>query len=90
MAIKIFEILSGIIKSSNVYLLIAGDGKLKDELIKYVENKKLQNILFLGSIAADEIPHYLSISDVVVGTSLYSNLNRSIQEAMALKTCSSF
>jgi len=83
LAIKIFEILSGIIKSSNVYLLIAGDGKLKDELIKYVENKKLQNILFLGSIAADEIPHYLSISDVVVGTSLYSNLNRSIQEAMA-------
>jgi glycosyltransferase involved in cell wall biosynthesis len=64
--------------------VILGDGSLKQELIELAKQLHiLDKTLFLGRIKNDEIPRYLSLADIVVGPSLYSNLNRSIQEAMA-------
>lgn len=40
-------------------------------------------IRFLGGLSLSKIIEYISISDVVIATSLYSNMNRSVQEAMA-------
>lgn len=68
----------------NAHLLIAGDGSLQDSLIRLTETLGIErNVTFLGSVRNDEIIKYLSISNIVAATSLYSNMNRSIQEAMA-------
>lgn len=84
LAIKSFEIFLKKTKKNNAYLLIVGEGVLKDHLVELVKGNYIENnVTFLGEIPIDMIPEYLSISDAVVGTSLYSNMNRSVQEAMA-------
>jgi L-malate glycosyltransferase len=84
LALEAFKVLIENISYKNIYLIIAGDGNQKESLLKLKENLSLgQNVLFIGDVPSIEIPDYISISDIVIGTSLYSNLNRSIQEAMS-------
>lgn len=71
-------------KLNNASLLIVGEGNQKDELMELAKNLHIdQNVMFLGAVSLSLIPEYLSISDIVVATSLYSNMNRSVQEAMS-------
>lgn len=68
----------------NAHLLIAGHGSLKDSLLHLTETLRIErNVTFLGNLRKDEIIKYLSVSNIVAATSLYSNMNRSVQEAMA-------
>ncbi len=68
----------------NARLVIVGDGPLKESLIHLSKELGLcRYVFFLGSIDLNEITKYISIADVVAATSLYSNLNRSVQEAMS-------
>lgn len=84
LTIKSFEIFLNTVNDKNVCLLISGEGALKNQLIELVESFSIRGATkFLGEIPSDIIPDYLSISDIVVATSLYSNMNRSVQEAMA-------
>jgi glycosyltransferase involved in cell wall biosynthesis len=84
LAIKSFKLFLDKSASKNSYLLIAGHGPLKDSLINLSKELKVDNkVRFLGGLSLSEIIEYLSISDVVIATSLYSNMNRSVQEAMA-------
>lgn len=65
-------------------LLIVGKGTEENKLRELVERENLQNwVKFCGEKEVEEIKEYLNMSDVVIGTSLKSNLNLSIQEAMA-------
>jgi len=67
-----------------VRLLIVGKGIEENKLREMVERENLQNwVKFCGEIDIEEIKVYLNMSDVVIGTSLNTNLNLSIQEAMA-------
>lgn len=84
LAIKSFKLFLDLYDSNNSYLLIAGQGPQRESLMDI--SKKLSvddKIIFLGGLSQNEIKEYLSISDVVIATSLYSNMNRSVQEAMA-------
>lgn len=84
LSIKSFNIF---IKNNNVenaYLLIAGEGYLKESLIRLVENLGIEkHVIFLGGVSKNLIIDYLSICDLFVATSLYSNMNRATLEAMA-------
>ncbi len=83
LAIKSFGLFFNKTKA-NSYLLLAGEGTLKDELVKLVKEYSLEkNVKFLGGVPIDLVIDYISIADVVIATSLYSNMNRSTQEAMA-------
>ncbi|MDI9633246.1 MAG: glycosyltransferase family 4 protein [Methanolinea sp.] len=69
---------------TNVKLIIVGDGTEKKMLEKMVIDNNLQNLVeFHGSKTINEMVDYLNNADIVIGTSLISNLNLSIQEAMA-------
>jgi len=69
---------------NNAKLIIVGDGDERNNLNKIVINNNLQNwIEFHGFKEINDIIDYLNNVDVVIGTSLISNLNLSIQEAMA-------
>lgn len=83
LAIKSFGIFFNKTKA-NSYLLLAGEGTSKDELVRLSKEYSLEkNVKFLGGVPIDLVTDYISIADVVIATSLYSNMNRSIQEAMA-------
>jgi L-malate glycosyltransferase len=84
LAIKAFKLFINITSFKSVHLLIAGGGPMKSNLIKLTDALGLnENVLFLDYISKDDILKYISISDVIIATSLYSNMNRSIQEAMS-------
>lgn len=66
----------------NCILLIAGDGPLRDELMKYSRGKAYEKkIVFLGN--SDHIPELLSAMDVFVLTSIYEGMPLSALEAQA-------
>lgn len=66
----------------NAYLLIIGDGPLKDELTQLVERLHLEsNVLFAGR--QNNIPEFLSIMDIFLLSSLAEGLPMALLEAMA-------
>lgn len=83
-AISAFGELLGMCGSSNAILIIVGDGKLRKQLEELAYDLGIsEKVLFLGRIENPKISDYLSIADISVATSTYSNVNRSVQEAMA-------
>jgi glycosyltransferase involved in cell wall biosynthesis len=68
----------------NAIIVLVGDGPMRDSLEQLSASFDLrEKIVFTGGIANSEIVNYLSLANVVIATSLYSNMNRSVQEAMA-------
>lgn len=84
LAIEAFEKIVINAVDRRIFLLIAGDGSQKEELIKLADSKGLNNcVIFLGSINAEQVPDYISIADICIGMSLKDNMNRSVLEPMA-------
>jgi len=53
---------------SHIRFLLVGDGKERPALEKFVENNKLTNVIFTGSVPKSVIPEVLAASDVCVAT----------------------
>lgn len=69
---------------TNVKLRIVGSGPLLNELINLVEINQLKSyVQFVGRKTVEGAKKEIELADVIIGTSLISNVNRSIQEAMA-------
>jgi len=83
LAIKIFSKFLGTINQPNIKLIILG-AKDNRELIGYAKKKKIDPYIeFAAKTDVNGVRRYLNSCDVVIGTSLESNMNRAIQEAMA-------
>jgi glycosyltransferase involved in cell wall biosynthesis len=68
----------------NFKLLIAGKGEERNNLEKEIKKLKLEKrIVLLGHILPDNIPEYLSVSDIFVRPSLSEGLGNVFLEAMA-------
>ena len=68
--------------SFNFHLAIAGDGKLRDNLVSQVNEMGLSsNVSFLGRI--DNVPELMAAADVLVLSSLWEGLPGVVLEAMA-------
>ena len=66
------------------HILIAGDGSLREQMIKKVKEKKLdQHISFIGNI--QNIPEFLSMLDIYIQPSITEGYPLSVLEAMAAK-----
>lgn len=48
----------------DIFFLFIGDGAKKTELVQLAEEQKVRNIIFLDPIPKNQIPSYLSITDV--------------------------
>jgi len=85
LAIKIFKcFMNKIGYNQNVKLKIIGDGPQCQELKNLVLSLNLsQNIIFCGNKNIEDLKNEINLSDIVIGTSIVSNINRSILEAMA-------
>lgn len=51
-------------KDSMFYLLLVGDGELKEELLQYIEEKKLKNVILTGSVG--DVYRYYNAMDLFV------------------------
>ena len=81
---KIYE------KNNNVYLILIGDGSLKNEIIKKVKDLNLEdNVIFTGVIK--NVNDYLNAFDIFVFPSLYEGFGTVVIESQAsgLKTIAS-
>ena len=84
LAIESIEMLIADSTKANIKLLIAGEGKLKENLIMLVDQKGLNDyVKFLGHVDISQMSEYISIADICIGMSLKDNMNRSILEPMA-------
>jgi glycosyltransferase involved in cell wall biosynthesis len=67
---------------ANVWLVIAGDGELRE----YVETSVARNdrIIYLGRVLPDEIPCLYAVSDILILPSHFENWGLVVNEAMAV------
>ena len=69
----------------NIKLLFVGDGENKNELIKFIDKKVLNDkIIFTGLIPTNEIPSVISLMDIVVHTALLEGLPRVFTQSMLM------
>ncbi|MDD5486415.1 MAG: glycosyltransferase family 4 protein [Dehalococcoidales bacterium] len=83
-AIKAFIDFVTTAKTKSAFLLLAGDGKLESTLQSLAGSLPANGFIkFLGRIPSTKMADYFALCDVTLATSMYSNKNRSCQEAMA-------
>ncbi|MCH8326371.1 MAG: glycosyltransferase family 4 protein [Bacteroidetes bacterium] len=69
----------------NVKLLLIGDGENKNELLKFIDKKRLNDkIIFTGLIPTNEMPSVISLIDIVVHTALLEGLPRVFTQSMLM------
>ncbi|HFI0464548.1 TPA: glycosyltransferase [Streptococcus suis] len=69
------------IEDSNLKLILAGDGEIKNELQNFIDSNRLNERIFLLGYR-DDIPNLLHISDLAVSASVREGLPVNIIEAM--------
>jgi glycosyltransferase involved in cell wall biosynthesis len=65
--------------SSDVKLIIVGDGSLRGQL----ETMAKDNVLFVGTVSHEDLPKYMAISNIFVRPSISEGLGTAFLEAMA-------
>ena len=69
----------------NLKLLFVGDGENKNELLKFIDKKRLNDkIIFTGLIPTNEMPSVISLIDIVVHTALLEGLPRVFTQSMLM------
>ena len=63
-------------------LTVLGSGPLKNELIRYVEDNKIQHVQFVGQVTNRDIYSYLAKHDVLLSAPKIDNMPMSLLEAM--------
>lgn len=86
-ALKQVDLILKVIQSINIdynlKLLIIGDGPEMPNLKTLVNQLKMDNVIFVGRVNQNEIPHYLSLTDTLLLFSKSEGLPGCIQEAFA-------
>lgn len=79
--IKAFEILEK--EFSNLRLIVVGDGGLKGECQRYVREKKIRNVVFVGEVTK-KVPSYYRTADIFVSPAIFGeSFGLVLLEAMA-------
>jgi len=74
-------------ENSKIKLILAGDGKLKEEIQSHVKALGLEeNVIFLGLIERDEVYNFLERCDLFLMPSVSEGLNIAFLEAISMKT----
>lgn len=70
--------------SSNLRLIIGGQGPLKEDLEKWVRNNKLKNVIFEGEIKHEKAPSYYASCDIFCSPAIFGeSFGLVLVEAMA-------
>ncbi len=80
---RLIKVSARLFSDFNFHVLIVGDGPERANLEKLARDLKLKNILFIGRVSHDDVPLYMTASDVLVLPSESEGLPGCVQEAMA-------
>ena len=69
------------LKTRNIYVVIAGDGPERNDIMEEIDSIKLENVKLLGSVDHDKITNYYKAADIILVPSILSN---DIEEATSL------
>jgi len=67
----------------NIALVIIGDGPQKEEIIYFIQNNKMSNIILLGHISYEELVNYYNTADVLIFPTLQDVFGMVVMEAIA-------
>jgi len=63
----IYHLISSVGKlKGNIKLVLLGGGTLLDNIKKYTEERKINNVIFLGRVDYEKVPEYISIADICI------------------------
>lgn len=79
--LDIFKLIQNVYKDSS--LLIVGSGNLADHMKRYVVDKSISNVIFVGFIEYCSLPEFYSCADYYIMTSEYEGQPLTLLEAMA-------
>lgn len=80
----LFRALQHISSSHRPYLVLIGDGPLREEFVLQTRSLGLENdVLFVGQIPSEKVREYLSCADLFVLPSRTEGLSNALLEAMA-------
>lgn len=74
---------ASIYEKEEILTLVAGDGELRDELMKLKEKLNLKNVIFLGNVNHDTLRKIYNIADVSIVTSRKEAFGLVAVEALA-------
>ena len=75
-----------LVKNSDLRLLLVGDGKLREDICKLINEYGLEKYIYLtGRISREEMAHRLNEADVYITTSISDGTSVSLLEAFACK-----
>jgi glycosyltransferase involved in cell wall biosynthesis len=67
----------------NKYLVLVGEGNLRDSMEAYIAEHKIDRVYFTGFVNQSELPKYYGLADVLVLCSETETWGLSVNEAMA-------
>jgi glycosyltransferase involved in cell wall biosynthesis len=83
--IEAFKLIS--VNNSNLKLILAGDGVLRGEIEKRIEDLDLkEQVVLLGLIEKNDVYNFLEKSELFIMPSISEGLNIAFLEAMSMKT----
>lgn len=68
---------------SDCKLFILGDGPLKNEILKFIVDNRIENVIMVGNKSYDEVIQYYQCADIFVLPTLEDLCSLSVLEAMA-------
>lgn len=71
------------LRSSDISFYIAGDGEMRDDIERAIQQRSLTNVSVLGHI--DDVPAFLATLDIYFQPSLWEGLCITVLEAMAAR-----
>lgn len=71
------------VKDNNLFLLIVGDGPLKEDMKYYIKKNNLKNVGLTGFISDKELKEVYSSADVLIHYAIYESFGLSILEGMS-------
>lgn len=85
--INLIKAIEPIVKQNpNIKLYLAGDGKLKSEIISLIDELKLQNnVILLGLIDRDDVYNFLEKCEIFLMPSISEGLNIAFLEAISMR-----
>jgi glycosyltransferase involved in cell wall biosynthesis len=72
------EFSSRIVRHSEIYLMIVGDGQQRKELENFINQWNIKNVIITGFQPYEDMPKYINLADVCINTFIENDATRDI------------
>jgi len=69
------------LNNENIFVVFVGDGPLRNDMMKYIEENEMKNVSIKGFVNQSEITKYYAVSDILVLPSISETWGLVVNEA---------